>query len=417
MAHKRPRPKGAAEDDLDDLEVADSSRSVLRGAGSSRGYAALTTEELFPPDDDDGDGDGGDGVDQDEVVTPSRLQRFLADDDDGLDDDDDEEPAKKKKKGKPKFTAVHTQPTNRGRPRPSHLVDTDAETHMMGPDPVEAAAHASVFGNAAVSATGLMEVPVRGFIETDIPPDDPDDSDGREDDDPPDRPVDGLSVEDICREYTESLRTHRMPVNVARGFTTWKCWYCRHRESMRPIPVAQRSTVMQAFAAVLDQYETETPEAQAGLLFQLWADMIFRPSIRGETEPIPEEDMMTVERFMICLRDHISPTERPMAVVSQVARQILMLLDLASDYWETTNTLEDEDGNVRHVTGLNHRAIGVYLAGGKLLATLMSSSSGGRFQRSGQGVQAATAVETDAIRSGLRLRAVRRPPPPSRRPN
>lgn len=414
MANKRPRER-TGDNPFDDFSGVVSASARPAQPSRSERDEALDTDELFMTDDDgDGDGEANGG-------SNPRTQR-QSHDFGGYDEDDDDEDSggqpKKKKKPSGKCKLVHTQPMHRGKLRESRLVDNEAETQLMGPDPVAKASEAAVHGNDAAAAAGLMEVPARGFIETDIPMDSSDSS-GSQDDDSESWRLDrrgttSLNVEDLCVAYTEALRSRRMPAEMARSFTNWRCWYCKHREEMRQIPAAQRSTVMTAFGTALEEYETETLDAQASILYQLWAEVILQPSLRGEREPVAEDDMMTVERFMICLRDHISPTERPMAAVSHMTRQLMLLLDLTSDYWEVTNTVEDEDGNIRQITGLNHHAISVHLSAAKLLAGLITSSTGGRFKKPSQPQPAATAVESDAIRSGLRLRAVRRGAPNSR---
>jgi hypothetical protein len=419
MANKRPREQ-TGDDPFDNFSNVVTEAVRPTQPSRSERDEALGTDELFMSDDDDGDGEAGGG-------SGPRMERAVRTnvgyDDDEYDDDDDDDDdlggrPKKKKKSSGKCRLVHTQPMHRGKLRESRLIDNQAESQLMGPDPTAEASEAAVHGNDAAAATGLMEVPARGFIETDIPMDSSDDSDSEDGDSGnwrPDRPgATSLNVEDLCVAYTEALRSRRMPAEMARSFTNWRCWYCKHREEMRQIPAAQRSTVMKAFGTALEEYETETLDAQASILYQLWAEVVLQPSLRGEREPVAEDDMMTVERFMICLRDHISPTERPMAAVSHMTRQLTLLTELTSDYWEVTNTVEDEDGNVRHITGLNHHAISAYLSAAKLLGGLITSSNGGRFKRSSQSQPAATAVESEAIRSGLRLRAVRRGVPNSR---
>ena len=408
MAHKRPRPRGGDDDPFEDFTGAASSSSRPSQPSHGDRDGALTTDELFRSETDedaDGNDDNGDSDDEEEPDITSRLQSMLEDSEG--EDDADSRPKKKKRKGPGKFVVIHTQPMHRGRLRASNLVDIEAESQLLGPDPAAEATEAAICGSDAAAGAGLMEVPARGFIETDIPMDSSESSDS-EDEPTASPPAAGLNVEDLCAAYTEALRSQRMPPAMARSFTNWRCWYCKHREEMRQIPAAKRSTVMKAFGTALEQYETETLETQASILYQLWAEAIFQPSLRGERDPIAEDDTMTVERFMICLRDHISPTERPMAAVSHMTRQLILLLDLTSDYWEVTNTVEDENGNTRQITGLNHRAISVHLSAAKLLAGLITSSSGGRFKKPVQPQHAATATESEAIHSGLRLRAVRR---------
>ena len=285
---------------------------------------------------------------------------------------------------------------------------------MQGPDPVASAVASSMQGNE-VESDCIPDMAMIDFIETDVGAASSEDEDEDEDEaDPqPALPIVQIpaeaSVEELCEAYTEGLRTARMSGNMATEFTSWKCWYCRHREDMRQIPPDKRSTVMQSFGIAMDDYETATLETQAAILYQLWASVFLRGSIDGSRPAIEPEDVMTVERFFICLRDHIPPTERPMTAVAEVSRQLMLLLELTQNYWERNQVVMNPDGSTRVSTYLDYKAIAAHLAAAKQLTALVGTPQG-KFRRHTASAKPVSPEETAAIFSSLRMCPVRRPP-------
>ncbi|MGE0525417.1 MAG: hypothetical protein AB7P49_00030 [Bdellovibrionales bacterium] len=341
-------------------------------------------------------------------------------DDSDEDDDDGESSKKSKRKGKknkkePKECSfvLSDTPTGRNERRPFSLIDVTAEAHMQGDDPVEAAALSAIQGNEAPTDQ-FQDLSTLDFIETAIGSASSS-SDDEADDEceadraavPPEEPE--QSVEQLCEEYTETLRTARMPESMASEFTSWRCWYCRHREDMRQIPPDKRSTVMQSFGIAMDDYETATLETQAAILYQLWASVFLRASIDGSRPEMAPEDVMTVERFFICLRDHIPPTERPMTAVAEVSRQLMLLLELTQQFWERRQVVLNPDGSTRISTYLDYKAIAAHLAAAKQLTALMGTPQG-KFRRTTANTKPVTKEEASAVYASLRMCPVQRPP-------
>lgn len=362
-------------------------------------------------------------------VLAAAFQHMFESSEDGMaasenedeDDDDEEEeatmspPPAKRKRGKKNDDeeepfVVSDEPSARTRRRTYNMVDAGAESSVRGPDPLSQVIADSVHGNDLPPQDGLVEVPAEGFVDVDLHMEEDDDEAAV-----PGVPTavsvpeQSMSIDDLCRTYTETLRTHRMTTTAREEFSPWTCWYCNHREDMRQIPADMRTTVMQSFGLAMDTYETAPSEVQARVLYKLWASIYMCASIRGERPSLDPEDVMTEERFLICLRDHISPTERPVTAINDVSRQILSLLSLLQDHWEREQWVQNPNGTTTPRKYIDYKAVNLYYTGVRTFASLLGMPQA-KLRRVTSSSAPPTTEETVAINHGLRLRAVRRQP-------